>query len=499
MEINKTELFKNFIDVKNIANLNLLKCYKTLFNKNGIIKNIGSYIIFFVIILHSIDIIIFYINQLNIIINIINDIIYAIKMFKITKSDKKDKNENNNELNKNNNELNENNINNDNENNINNEDENNINNEDENNINNENENNINKEIKNNINNEIKNNINNENGIKNIINNTTGKKIKIIKRNKIMYLKKINKTKKKIIEDKDNKKDNKIPYLKIRDNKSIINYIQIKNENNKEINKNNYINDTNNKTKTKSDKISDKKKTKLIAKINNILKYKDDEINSLNYKLALKHDKRKYCEYYISLLKTKHNFIFSFFGNDDYNSKIIKIDLFFVGFTLYYTVNALFFDDNTMHEIYKAKGSFDLENQIPKILYSSLISAVLNKILKLLALSNDDIIEIKKNKSKKGLKKRKTDLEKKLNIKYILYFIISFTFLLFFWYYIAMFGAIYRNTQLHLLKDTVISFGLSFLYPFIIYLFPGIFRISSLKNSLKKRELLYNFSKVLQLF
>ena len=52
------------------------------------------------------------------------------------------------------------------------------------------------------------------------------------------------------------------------------------------------------------------------------------------------------------------FLFTFFNNDDYNSKIIKIDLFFIDFALSYIINALFFNDETMHKIYINKGSFD---------------------------------------------------------------------------------------------------------------------------------------------
>ena len=40
---------------------------------------------------------------------------------------------------------------------------------------------------------------------------------------------------------------------------------------------------------------------------------------MDFLLALKYDKRKYCEYYSSLIKKKHNLIFSFFYND-YNPK-----------------------------------------------------------------------------------------------------------------------------------------------------------------------------------
>ena len=63
--------------------------------------------------------------------------------------------------------------------------------------------------------------------------------------------------------------------------------------------------------------------------------------------------------------------------------------------MYYTTNALFFDDDTMHKIYINKGSFDLEYQLPKILYSSIISFALNKILILLALLDNGLIDLKK--------------------------------------------------------------------------------------------------------
>ena len=219
---------------------------------------------------------------------------------------------------------------------------------------------------------------------------------------------------------------------------------------------------------------------------------------LSYDLALQYDKRTYCKYYLSLLKTKHNLIFALFNSNDYNSRIIKIDLFFIGFSISYFVNGLFYDDDTMHKIYKSKGRYNLEAKIPIIIYSTMISSIFKTLLALLALSNDAIISFKQNKSKINLMKREEDLLNKLTIKFILYFIISFLFLVFFWYYISMFGVIYRNTQIHLLKDTLISFGLSLIYPFGIYLFPIFFRVSSLNNSNNKKECLYNFSKFLQL-
>ena len=153
----------------------------------------------------------------------------------------------------------------------------------------------------------------------------------------------------------------------------------------------------------------------------------------------------------------------------------------------------------MHKIYKSKGEYDFETQIPIIVYSYLISLILNIPLNSLGLSSDTIIEFKQNKSNNNLIKRAQHLKKKLSIKFILYFIIGFLLLACFWYYISMFCVIYRNTQFILLKDTLMSFGLSLIIPFGNYLLPGLFRIPSLSNNKNKRECLYNFSKFLQFF
>ena len=165
--------------------------------------------------------------------------------------------------------------------------------------------------------------------------------------------------------------------------------------------------------------------------------------------------------------TKHILLFSFIN--DYNSRIIKILLFLFSFNVYIVVNALFFNDSTMHKIYLDKGSFNLIYQLPQIIYSSLISSLLIITLKQFGLSESNILQLKKNKNNESINKRSENLIKFLFYKFILFFFIGFIYLLFFWYYISTFCAVYENTQIHLIKDTLISFGLSLIYPLAIYL------------------------------
>ena len=147
------------------------------------------------------------------------------------------------------------------------------------------------------------------------------------------------------------------------------------------------------------------KSKVKKNKNDNNNYIVEEINGFSYDMAIKYDKRTYCQYYLSLLKTQHNLIFAFFNSNDYNSRIIKIDLFFIGFAIEYTVNGLFYTDNTMHKIYESKGEFDLDYQLPIAIYSTIISYILNFPLDLLALSNDSIINFKQRNIKFIIKKK----------------------------------------------------------------------------------------------
>ena len=97
-----------------------------------------------------------------------------------------------------------------------------------------------------------------------------------------------------------------------------------------------------------------------------------------------------------------------------------------------------------------------------------------------------------------MEKKARETLKCIYYKIISFFIISFILLLFFWYYLGCFCAVYKNTQLHLIKDSLISFGLTLLYPILLYSIPGIFRIPALRAEKKDRETMYKFSKIIQL-
>ena len=435
-KIDKKKFFGKFKDIKNMMNLYILKCYKIILNKEGFIYNIGSYIL--------LGTILFYIFSI---------FIFITKAFNYFNIQLKDIMKNKQFCFKNNN----------------------------------------------------NNYNNNGDIK-IYRNKDDLNIRKAKTQKILTNKRIKNNVIRKPKKKMKKFINKnVPPVKKRKKKKKNNTINKINSLKESINKSYLIKDklinSNINLDNKDMNIYHKKP---ILKLDNIynnksfLQFKDYELNSLSYNDALKYDKRTYLQYYISLLKTKHLLIFTFLQNDDYNSTIIKICLFFFSFDLYFTINALFYTDSTIHEIYEESGAFNFIYHIPQIFYSSIISAVINVIVKNLSLSQKNLLQLKNEKNIEECPKKIEQILKCLKIKFTLFYIISFVFLLLFWYYITCFCVVYKNTQIHLIKDTIISFGLSLLYPFGINLIPGFLRIPALKDTQRNKKCLYGISKIIQI-
>ena len=229
--------------------------------------------------------------------------------------------------------------------------------------------------------------------------------------------------------------------------------------------------------------------------NNSIIYNDYELNTFSYEYAIKYDKRAFSNYYFSLIKTKHPLFFSFCPINDYNSMIIKFDLFFLSFSIYCFINTLFFDENTIHKIYEEKGIYNFIYLVPYISYSFIISHTIYIIIKYLSLSERNICEIKNESNFEKANDKIYNVQKSIKIKYICFFILSLLFLLFFWFYLSSFGAVYQNSQIYLIKNILISFGFTLAYPFIINLFACIFRIYALNG--KNRQCIYKISKFIQ--
>ena len=134
------------------------------------------------------------------------------------------------------------------------------------------------------------------------------------------------------------------------------------------------------------------------------------------------------------------------------------------------LNVIFFTDDSMHKVYKNYGKYDFIQQIPQIIYSIIVSQVLEVILCYLSLTDKHFYIFNEIKN---LQKNIEILFKILRcvkIKIGGFYIFTFVFFLVYWYLITAFCAVYQNTQIIFIKDSISSFFfrafISFYFVFI---------------------------------
>ena len=292
-----------------------------------------------------------------------------------------------------------------------------------------------------------------------------------KTNKKKGVKKVKKKKTKANPPKKNKKEG------IKQNNNLV----VKNdEANLETNKNNQKLNKKGKTDEKNETYRD-----------------DEELNELPYEKAIEKDKRNFCQYYIFILRAGHVVLNVFFRRDDYNLFSVKLGLLFMLFPINLTFNIFFFTSNKMKETYINKME-DVGTYLKNLLHSflsSIFSSIILVLLKFLCLTHSTIRKLKKLKTKEEAENKSKWIIRCIKIRICVYYVLSYIFLLVFGYYVACFCAIFKNTQIDLIISMFTSWGLSLLYPFMIYIATSMTRIIGIRC---KCKFIYRINQILQM-
>ena len=291
--------------------------------------------------------------------------------------------------------------------------------------------------------------------------------------------KVNKKEDKKEDKKENKKENK------KDKKTELKQKKEEHNNNKQgkvgISENPFIDGP---TSGKGMKNAKKHKS---HKVKGDATFEDDELNYFTFEKAIEEDKRSFLMTYWSLLKFKQIIIFTFYTNSRGILRSTKISLFilFVGFYMAFT--ALFFNDEIMRAIYIYKGNTNAAVHIPNIILSSICSFIASMIVRFVCLGERGISKII---TETDIDKRKGLAEKErlcANIKLYVLYIASGCLLFLCWYYVAAFGAVFKNSQKNYLINTLVSFIVCNLWPALTTLISTFMRRKALE---KKNKTLY---------
>ena len=105
-------------------------------------------------------------------------------------------------------------------------------------------------------------------------------------------------------------------------------------------------------------------------------------------------------------------------------------------------NVFFFSDESMHKTYESGGKYDWIGKIAQMIYSTMVSQILQVFVNYLTMTDINYYELKALKKENKIKcKEALSIIKCIKIKIMAYFISTFLMFLFFWYASSAFCAV----------------------------------------------------------
>ncbi len=219
-----------------------------------------------------------------------------------------------------------------------------------------------------------------------------------------------------------------------------------------------------------------------------------EYDEMTFQSALLYDKRNIFYAYWEELKDKQIFLCLFF-NKHLMLKQLKIASFLIGTATDFFFNAFFYTDKYISKNYN-DGALEYVTTLPKTILSSILTQLFCCFLDYLISSKPILLFLKKKLKKNNIYYRQCNSIINMCICKIRVFIIVTCFtLIFFWYYITAFCAVYQNSQINWIKDALNSFWMSLLTPVALCFISLLLRNISIK---KKNKILFYISKTLMI-
>ena len=228
-------------------------------------------------------------------------------------------------------------------------------------------------------------------------------------------------------------------------------------------------------------------------------FDDFELNHMEYTEALQYDKRIFIIIYWSLLKREHPIIHTFLAWNDFNLFFVKLSNFFFLITTVMALDALFFSNDAIHDIYTSGGSYSFGYHFVQMVLSIIVYEALQVLLNYLTLTDIDYYKIKKKKDTIS-QKEVIDIINCIKYKLIGYYIFTFLVFLFYWYLNSAFCAVYEFTQGIFVVDAILCFVFALIYPLVLYLLPtGLRKISFVFRKTNGLKIVYRISQFIPIF
>ena len=213
-------------------------------------------------------------------------------------------------------------------------------------------------------------------------------------------------------------------------------------------------------------------------------YDENDLDGLDYDEALIYDKRTFYQLFCKQLKERQLIANTFFVKDNLKPFSIKLIVFIFNFSCYLVINGFLFNEEYVMKILRRKSKnfyYFLVDSTTRIVYSSIIGAIVNIIVGLLFRAEKQIrrIQSKYSDNKIILHGEIVKIYKSTKCLYIGFTIFNILAMLVFLFYLFCFCGVYRNCQADWFEGCFIVFYIMQLIPVLVSLFLAIMRKAGL--------------------
>ena len=196
---------------------------------------------------------------------------------------------------------------------------------------------------------------------------------------------------------------------------------------------------------------------------NIKEYLATSMDDLDYDELIIREKRSFWRMFLDKLVANQKIIDLFYNNNWIIPKSIRIIFLIVMLDLYLVVNALFYNETYIRDLYyldKEETFFSfVPRSLNRIVYTSLASEVLDFIISLLFPPENKIkkIMIRKKNNIREMEEKIIITIKNIINNYMIFIIISYVLTIFSWYYNSCFNNVYPYLKLEWIKSSIFIF------------------------------------------
>ena len=212
---------------------------------------------------------------------------------------------------------------------------------------------------------------------------------------------------------------------------------------------------------------------------------DDDLNELDFDEALIYDHRGFWYMCWIEMKERQLIINTFFVKEKLKPFSIKLIVFIFSITFYFVINGFLYDTKYVSKKLRRTSKsiyFFFVDSIKRIIYSSLVGALVNIVVGLLFRSDKNLRKAQ-NKYKENrilLNGEVVKIYKNMKITNFLFTVVNFIIMLAVWIYLFCFCGVYRNCQMDWVESAGIIIGAMQLFPIVISLLLAFLRIIGLR-------------------